>query len=70
MDKFEYKILTVSKSHLGNENFQAELITTLNDLGSQGWEMISVEGINESSIFWRVSETVDLLLFFKRKITQ
>ena len=69
MDKFEYKIINVPKSHLEKENFQSELMTTLNNLGNQGWEIISVEGINESSIFWRVSETVDLLLFFKRKLT-
>jgi hypothetical protein len=69
MDKFEYKIINVSKVHLAKENFQSELISTLNDLGSEGWEIISVEGINEGSIFWRVSETVDLLLFLKRKLS-
>jgi hypothetical protein len=36
MDKFEYKILDVSKAHLKKENFQEELMETLNNLGFQG----------------------------------
>ena len=69
MDRFEYKIINVSKTYLKRESFQAELMETLNNFGNQGWEIISVEGINEGSVFWRVSETVDLLLFLKRKIS-
>jgi hypothetical protein len=40
----------------------------LNNLGLQGWELIAAEGLNEASVFWRVAETVDILLLFKRKI--
>ena len=68
MDKFEYKILDISKTHLKKEGFQSELIATLNDLGAEGWELITAEGLSEGSIFWRVSETVDILLLFKRRI--
>lgn len=68
MDQFEYKIFKVSKAHLAKSNFQSELMATLNDLGKQGWEIISVEGINEGSFFWKSSETVDLLIFLKRKV--
>jgi len=68
MDKFEYKILDVSKTHLEKENFQEELMNILNNLGLQGWELITAEGLNEGSVFWRVSETVDILLIFKRKM--
>ena len=68
MDKFEYKILDVSKAHLKTENFQEELMQILNNLGLQGWELITAEGLSEGSVFWRVSETVDILLIFKRKM--
>ncbi|MGV3587593.1 MAG: DUF4177 domain-containing protein [Adhaeribacter sp.] len=67
MDRFEYKILNISREHLKRENFQSELMNTLNNLGDDGWELINAEGLNESSIFWQVGETVDILLFFKRK---
>ena len=68
MDKFEYKILDISRTHLKKEGFQGELMNTLNRLGGEGWELITAEGLSEGSIFWRVSETVDILLLFKRRI--
>ncbi len=67
MDKFEYKILNISRTHLKRGSFQEELMSTLNKLGEDSWELINVEGLNESSIFWKVGETVDLLFLFKRK---
>ena len=67
MDKFEYKILNVSRVHLKRENFQTELIETFDKLGNDSWELINVEGLNEGSIFWKVGETVDILFIFKRK---
>lgn len=68
MDKFEYKILNISRTQLKKEKFQMELMEKLNTVGAEGWELITVEGLNEGSIFWRVSETVDLLFLLKRKI--
>jgi hypothetical protein len=44
-----------------------EVMAKLNALGAQGWELITAEGLNEGSVFWRVSETVDLLFLLKRK---
>jgi hypothetical protein len=67
MDRFEYKILNISRAHLKRENFQSELMNTLNSLGDEGWELIIAEGLNVGSILWKVGETVDILLFFKRK---
>lgn len=67
MDKFEYKILNISRTHLKRASFQEELMSTLNKLGEDSWELINVEGLNEGSIFWKVGETVDLLFLFKRK---
>jgi hypothetical protein len=60
--------LDISKAHLKKEGFQIELMDTLNSLGAEGWELITAEGLSEASIFWRVSETVDILLLFKRRI--
>ncbi len=68
MDKFEYKILDISMTHLKKEGFQTELMATLNGLGAEGWELITAEGLSEASIFSRVSQTVDILLLFKRRI--
>lgn len=67
MDKFEYKILNISREHLRKEGFQSELISTLNKLGEESWELINTEGLNEGSIFWKVGETTDILFLFKRK---
>jgi len=67
MDKFEYKILNVSRTHLKSESFQSELMEKLNGLGNEGWELITIEGLTGSSIFWKVGETVDLLFILKRK---
>ena len=67
MDKFEYKILNISRVHLKRESFQAELMEILNQLGEESWELINAEGMMEGSIFWKVGETVDILFIFKRK---
>jgi hypothetical protein len=42
----------------------------LKKLGAEGWELITIEGMNEESVFFRVSETVDILFVFKRKISR
>lgn len=69
MDKFEYKILDVSRTQIKRDGFQLELMGKLNDLGAEGWELITIEGMNEGSVFFRVSETVDVLFVFKRKMS-
>lgn len=68
MDKFEYKILDIMRPQLKRDNFQQELMDKLNLLGSEGWELITIEGMNEGSVFFRVSETSDVLFVFKRKL--
>jgi hypothetical protein len=70
MDKFEYKILDVSRTKTKQDGFQLELMGKLNELGSEGWELITIEGMNEGSVFFRVGETVDILFVFKRKIIE
>jgi len=68
MDTFEYKILDVSRIKIKQDGFQMELMGKLNEMGAEGWELITIEGMNEGSVFFRVSETVDVLFVFKRKI--
>lgn len=67
MEKFEYKILNISREHLKRESFQSELISTLNRLGENSWELISAEGINESSVMWKAADTTDILFFSKER---
>ncbi|MGC4102503.1 DUF4177 domain-containing protein [Ferruginibacter sp.] len=64
--KFEYKILTVSREHMKSGNFQTEMLEKFNDYGEQGWELISTEGLNTSSLLWKVAETTELVFIFKR----
>ena len=70
MDKFEYKILNVNNYRLKNESFQETLMNQLNTLGNEGWEVINMEGIIESSFFWRLTETTKILIILKRKLSQ
>ena len=70
MDKFEYKILNVNNYRLKNESFQETLMNQLNTLGNEGWEVINMEGIIESSYFWRLTETTKILIILKRKLSQ
>lgn len=66
--KFEYKIINVSKVHLSKDSFQKELMEKLNLLGSEGWEMVNLEGIQESNIFFQRTYTKEILFVFKRQI--
>ena len=70
MDKFEYKILNISREHLKRESFQEELMEKLNALGDDCLELISIEGLTEGCRFWKVWGTVDVLFIFKRKKTK
>ena len=67
MDKFEYKILNISRVHLKQEDFQAELMETLNKLGEESWELINAEGLTEGSIFWKVGKRSIFFLFSKEE---
>lgn len=51
------------------EEFQLNLMEKLDELGAERWELIAIEGMNEGSVFFRVSETVNVLFLFKRKIS-
>ena len=70
MDKFEYNILNINNYRLKQKSFQETLMNQLNTLGNEGWEVINMEGIIESSYFWRLTETTKLLIILKRKLSQ
>ncbi|MGG9963379.1 DUF4177 domain-containing protein [Ferruginibacter sp. SUN106] len=67
MKKFEYKMITVSREHMKKDSFQTEMLDKFNELGNEGWEIISAEGLNGSSILWKVAETTELIFIFKRE---
>lgn len=68
METFEYKMLNISRAHLKREKFQVELMEKLNALGAQGWELITIEGLNGYSLVWSQGETVDILFVLKKKV--
>ncbi len=45
MKKFEYKMLTISVSHLSSKNFRNELNQKFKDYGEDGWELVKMEPI-------------------------
>ena len=65
--KFEYKILTVSREHMKKENFQIEMLEKFNAYGEDGWELVSAEGMNGSSLLWQVGETTEIVFIFKKQ---
>lgn len=64
MEKFEYKtLLTDAKGALGGKVDQGAFQRELNELGMQGWELVSTVGAAQSygSTRWVIS-------IFKRKL--
>ena len=65
MDQFEYQIITVASSgwfSSGDVDY-ALLQRRMNELGREGWELVSVEDTNRHD-----GGTKDLVLFMKRRI--
>lgn len=67
MEKFEYKIITVNRNKLSKTAFQTELINNMNNLGNEGWELVTIEGLAGGSLFQREGYTTELIFIFKRK---
>ena len=67
MKKFEYKSLALTMSYEGKwiktKTFQsAEMISQLNELGQEGWELVSSIDQNFSG------STIEVLLLLKREV--
>ena len=65
MDKFEYKLLTISTAHLKKSVFQSELQIKFDEWGDEGWELVKMEPINDG--FWFSSTTEFFVVFRRRK---
>ena len=60
--KWEYKIIKLAtKGFTGGEFDETELDKLLNELGSQGWELVSAFDTNQA-----YGETRDVVVIFKR----
>ena len=62
MENWEYKTLTTSKS-MWTAKDKTDIDKTLNDLGRDGWNLVSVVPLSSSA----GGSTTGLQLFFKRK---
>lgn len=63
MTKFEYKTVIFSPKGNWSMKFDQELIDkTLNDLGAEGWELVSVQDITWSGTIWSLNYTFKRLL--------
>ncbi len=67
MKKFEYKILTISVSHLKKSNFQAELNTKFQEWGNEGWELVKMEPITSGGLIFQGATTNEFLAVFKKE---
>lgn len=65
MDKFEYKIVSISVAHLRKRDFQAELSENFDKWGSQGWDLVKFEPVLESW-FIGTTQTREFIAIFKR----
>lgn len=62
-NKFEYKTLKIEpKGFWGTKLDTTEIDKTLNELGLQGWELVSMQDISLNSVSWTFHYT------FKRQI--
>ncbi|MCL2383621.1 MAG: DUF4177 domain-containing protein [Oscillospiraceae bacterium] len=66
MEKFEYKIVTISTLTLKKEKWVVEMESELNALGIQGWELVSSTDMKRATTLTGGAEFVKLI--FKRKI--
>ena len=66
MKKYEYKLLTISTSHLSKTKFQIELEEKFRIWGEEGWDLIKMEPISGGGFsFW--AETTKFFVVFKRE---
>jgi hypothetical protein len=63
MVRWEYKTLKLgTKGFLGGKLDEVELETKMNELGKDGWELVSAFDTNQSH-----GETRDVIVMFKRR---
>jgi len=67
MKKYEYKLLTISTSHLRKTKFQIELEEKFRIWGAEGWDLIKMEPISGGGWFELWSSTTKFFVVFKRE---
>ncbi|MEM9856565.1 MAG: DUF4177 domain-containing protein [Bacteroidota bacterium] len=67
MKKFEYKMLTISVSHLSSKNFRNELNQKFKDYGEDGWELVKMEPIVRGGMFTYGGTTKEFFTVFQRE---
>lgn len=67
MNKFEYKILTISTSHLCKKSFREELDAKFNRWGDEGWELVKMEPITSGGFIFHGANTNEFLVVFKKE---
>ena len=43
------------------------MLEKFNAYGEDGWELVSAEGMNGSSMLWQVGETTEIVFIFKKQ---
>ena len=70
MKKFEYKLLTITITHLRRKKFQEELDKKFQTWGNKGWDLIKMEPITSGAFFFQGATTREFLVVFKREKTE
>jgi len=66
MQRFEYKIVTISVAHLKKKDFQSELSRNFDEWGAEGWDLVKFEPVMESWILFDGGRTREFIAIFKR----
>lgn len=61
---FEYKVISVKDKLFGNRFSPEKLEQAINELGSQGWELIEIANSDSAGMLTNRSE---MIMIFKRK---
>jgi hypothetical protein len=67
MQKFEYKIVTISVAHLKKKDFQSELSRNFDEWGAEGWDLVKLEPVTESWFLFDRGSTTEFIVIFKRE---
>ncbi|MEQ8531535.1 MAG: DUF4177 domain-containing protein [Imperialibacter sp.] len=67
MQKFEYKIVTISVAHLKKKDFQSELSRNFDEWGGEGWDLVKFEPVTESWFLFDRGSTTEFIVIFKRE---
>ncbi len=68
--KWEYMTISIEAKGVWNKNFNEKMsLQRLNELGQEGWELISVTPVERTGVFTQKSATYAFAFIFKRPIS-